>query len=38
MLDSFYHMVLKLIENRILGVKMPIFYHLLRKVIVDVIT
>ena len=38
MLDSFYHMTLKLLENHIFGVKMLKFGHLLRKDIMDVIT
>ena len=37
MLDSIYHMTLKLIKNRILGVKTSRFCHLLRNVIMDVI-
>ena len=37
MLDSFYHMILKLIKNLIFGMKTPIFKHLLRNVIIDVI-
>ena len=32
MLDSIYHMVLKLIKNHILGVKTSRFWHLLRNV------
>ena len=36
MLDSIFHMILKLIKNRIFCVKTPIFYHLLRNVIRDV--
>ena len=38
MLDSICHMTLKLLKNRILGVKMSKFGHLLRNVIMDVIT
>ena len=38
MLDSIYHMTLKLIKIRILGVKTSRFCHLLRNVIMDVIT
>ena len=38
MLYSFYHMTLKLIKNLIFGVKMSRFCHLLRNVIMDVIT
>ena len=37
MLDSIYHMTLKLFENRIFGMKMSRFCHLLRKIIMDVI-
>ena len=37
MLDSIYHMTLKLIKNHISGVKTPRFCHLLRNVIMDVI-
>ena len=37
MLDSIYHMTLKLIKNRIFGVKTSRFCHLLRNVIMDVI-
>ena len=33
MLDSIYHMTLKLTKNRIFGVKTSIFCHLLRNVI-----
>ena len=36
MLDSIYHMTSKLLENRIFGVKMSKFSHLLRNVIMDV--
>ena len=36
-LDSIYHMTLKLIKNRIFGVKISRFCHLLRNVIMDVI-
>ena len=38
MLDSIYHMTLKLIKNRIFGVKTSRFCHLLRNVIMNVIT
>ena len=39
MLDSIYHMTLKLLKIRIIGVKMSIFFfHILRNVIMDVIT
>ena len=38
MLDSIYHMTLKLIKNRIFGVKTSRFCHHLRNVIMDVIT
>ena len=38
MLDSIYHMISKFIKNRFFGVKTPIFYHLLRNVITDIIT
>ena len=38
MLDSTYHMTLKLIKNLILGVKTSGFGHLLSNVIMDVIT
>ena len=38
MLDSIYHMTLKLKKNHILGVKMSRFCHLLLNVIMDVIT
>ena len=38
MLDSNYHRTLKLFENRIFDVKISRFCHLLRNVIVDVIT
>ena len=38
MLDFIYHMTLKLLKNRIFGVKTSRFCHLLRKVIMDVIT
>ena len=37
MLDFIYHMTLKLIKNRIFGVKTSRFCHLLRNVIMDVI-
>ena len=36
-LYSIYHMTLKLIKNRIFGVKTSRFCHLLRKVIMDII-
>ena len=35
---SFCHMALKLLKNRIFGVKMSKFGHLLRNVMIDVIT
>ena len=38
MIDSIYHMTLKLLENRIFGVKTTLLCHLLRNVIMDVIT
>ena len=38
MLDSVYHMTLKLVKNRIISVKTSKFCHLLRNVIMDVIT
>ena len=38
MLDSIYHMTLKLTKNHILGVKTSRFSHLLRNVIMDFIT
>ena len=38
MLDSIYHMILKLIKNHIFGMKMSRFCHLLHNVIMDVIT
>ena len=38
MLDYIYHMTLKLLKNRIFGVKTSRFCHLLRNVIIDVIT
>ena len=37
-LDSIYHMTLNLIKIRNLGGKTPKFSHLLRSVIMDVIT
>ena len=37
-LDSLYHMPLKLINNRIFGVKTSKFCHLLRNFIMDFIT
>ena len=37
-IDFIYHMTLKLIKNRIFGMKMSTFYHLLRNIIMDVIT
>ena len=37
MLDSIYHMTLKLLENCILGMKASKFCHLLCSVIMDVI-
>ena len=36
-LDSTYHLTLKLIKNHIFGVKTAIFCHTLRNVIMDVI-
>ena len=38
LLDSFYHMTLKLLENHNFGVKMLKFGHLLCNIIMDVIT
>ena len=38
MLDSIYHMTLKLIKNLICDVNTSIICHLLRSVIMDVIT
>ena len=38
MLDSIYHITLKLIKYRIFGVKMSRFCHLLRNIIMDVVT
>ena len=38
MLDSIYHMPLKVLKTRIFDVKTSIFYHLLHNVIMDVIT
>ena len=38
MLDSIYHMTLKLHKNYIFGVKMSKFCHLLHRVIMDFIT
>ena len=38
MLDSVYHMTLKLLINHILGVKTSRFCHLLHNFIMDVIT
>ena len=37
-MDSTYHLTLKLLKNRILDEKTSIFFHLLRNVIMDVIT
>ena len=37
-LDSIYHMALKLLKNRILGVKPSRFCHLFHNVITDAIT
>ena len=37
MLDSFYHMTLKLIKNHIFGMKTSRFCHLLCNAIMDVI-
>ena len=38
MLDSIYHMTLKLSKNRIFGLKKSIFRHLLSNIIMDFIT
>ena len=38
MLDSIYHMTLKLLKNHIFGIKTSRFCHLLGNVIMDVIT
>ena len=38
MLDSIYHMTLKLIENRFLAFQTSKFCHLLRNIMMDVIT
>ena len=38
MLDSIYHMTLKLIKKHIFGVKTSRFCHLLRNFILDIIT
>ena len=38
MLDSIYHMTLKLLKNCIFGVKMSIFCHLLCNFIMGIIT
>ena len=38
MLDSIYHMTLKLIKNHIFGMKMSRFCQLLRNIIIGVIT
>ena len=38
MFDSVYHMALKLLKNRIFGVKTSRFCHILHNVIMDVIT
>ena len=38
MLDSIYHMTLKLLKNRVFGVKTSRICHLLRNIIMDVIT
>ena len=38
MLDSIYHNTLELIKNRIFGVKTTKFCHILRNVIMDLIT
>ena len=35
MLDSIHHMTFKILKNRIFGVKMSRFYHLLRNVIMN---
>ena len=37
MLNSIYHIALKLLKNRIFDVKTSIFFHLLRNVVMDVI-
>ena len=37
MLDSIYHMTLKLLKNRIFGMKTSRFCYLLRSVIMDVV-
>ena len=38
MLDSLYNMALKILNNHIFGMKTSRFFHLLRNVIMDVIT
>ena len=38
MLDSIYHIKLKLLKNHIFGMKTSRFCHFLRKIIMDVIT
>ena len=38
MLDSIYHMTLKLLKNHIFGLKMSRFCHLLRNIMMNVIT
>ena len=38
MLDSIYHITLKLLTNRFFGVKTSRFCRILRNVIIDVIT
>ena len=38
MLDSIYHMTINLLKNHIFGVKTSRFCHLLRNIIMDVIT
>ena len=38
MLNSIYHMALNLLKNRIFDLKTSIFFHLLRNVVMDVIT
>ena len=37
-LDSIYHMTFKILKNRFLGMKTSIFCHILRSVIMDLIT
>ena len=38
MLDSFYHMIFKLLKSRIFGVKTLRVCHISRKIIMDFIT